>query len=201
MACSILILLWVQNELSYDRFNTNANSIYRLTANAGDFKAAVSPAGMGPGLQRVMPEIKSVVRVSKPSDQLVEVGNIKFQESNVFFVDSNFLQVFSFPLVKGNIQTALQSSDNVLITEATAKKYFGNEDALGKVMRLNNNENFTVAGVLKNPPANSHLQFDILFPMSTLARSDYDLQNNVWGNFNYYTYIQFNKNIGLLPPI
>ncbi|MEO7047107.1 MAG: ABC transporter permease, partial [Ferruginibacter sp.] len=195
MACSILILLWVQNELSYDRFHPNSSQLYRITCNAGDFKAAVTPAGIGPGLLREMPEIKSVVRLSKPVDQLVEVGNTKFEEKNVFFVDSNFLQVFSFPLIKGNSATALQSSDNVLITAATAKKYFGNENALGKVMRLNNKDNFTVAGVLANPPSNSHLQFDILFPMSTLARSDHDLQNNSWSNFVFYTYILLNKNI------
>ena len=150
---------------------------------------------MGPGWQREIPEIKAVVRLSKPVDQLVEVGNTKVEEKNVLFVDSNFLQVFSFPLIKGNSTTALQSNNNVLITAATAKKYVGNEDALGKVMRLNNKDNFTVAGVLANPPSNSHLQFDILFPMSTLARSDYDLQNNSWSNFVFYTYIQLNKNM------
>src|SRR5580765_98041 len=74
MACSILILLWVQNELSYDRFHTNADALYRLTASAGDFKAAVSPSGMAEGLQAELPEIKSFVRLSKPSDNLIETG-------------------------------------------------------------------------------------------------------------------------------
>jgi ABC-type antimicrobial peptide transport system permease subunit len=83
----------------------------------------------------------------------------------------------------------------VLITAAIAKKYFGNEDALGKVIRVNNNENFKVTGVLANAPANSHLQFDIIFPMSTLSRSDYDLQHKVWGNFNFYTYLLLNENV------
>ena len=77
MACSILILLWVQDELSYDRFNVNAKELYRLTCNAGDFKAAVTPAGMAEGLQSVMPEIKSTVRLSKPSTNLLEVENNK----------------------------------------------------------------------------------------------------------------------------
>src|SRR6187549_1605264 len=116
MACSILILLWVQDELSYDRFNANADQLYRLTANAGDFKAAVSPAGMAEGLQSEMPEIKTTVRLSKPSTNLFEVGDNKFEEKKVFFADSNFLQVFSFPLIKGNIKTALQSPEGILIT-------------------------------------------------------------------------------------
>src|SRR6185503_8381946 len=85
MACSILILLWVQNELSYDRFNANADQLYRLTCSAGDFKAAVSPAGMAPGLQAEMPEIKATVRLSKPTTNLFEVGTRKFEEKRGFF--------------------------------------------------------------------------------------------------------------------
>lgn len=195
MACSILILLWVQDELSYDRFNANADQLYRLICNAGDFKAAVSPAGMAEGLQSEMPEIKAAVRLSKPSANLLEVGDRKFEEKRVFFADSNFLQVFSFPLLSGNAKTALINPDGVLITQDIAKKYFGREDALGKVIRVNNNENFKVTGVLVNVPTNSHLQFDIIFPMSALARTDYDLQNKVWGSFNFYTYLQLDKNV------
>ncbi len=189
MACSILILLWVQNELSYDTFHTNAGQLYRLTSSSGDFKAAVSAPGMAEGLQAQLPEIKAATRLSKPSDNLFEVGNQKFLEKRVFFADSNFLQLFSFPLLQGDAKTALISPDGVLITTDIAKKYFGKDDAMGKIIRVNNNENFTVAGILANAPANSHLQFDIIFPMSTRRRSDDDLQNKVWGNFNFYTYL------------
>lgn len=195
MACSILILLWVQDELSYDRFNTNAGQLYRLTCNAGDFKAAVSPAGMAEGLQSEMPEIKATVRLSKPSTNLFEVDDRKFEEKRVFFADSNFLQVFSYKLNEGNPATALQRPDAVLITEDIAKKYFGGQDALGRIIKKDNNENYTVTGILANLPSNSHLQFDFILPMSSIANSDYDLKNKVWGNFNYYTYIQLNKNV------
>src|SRR6478736_3676094 len=157
MACSILILLWVQNELSYDRFNTNAEQLYRLTCNAGDFKAAVSPAGMAEGLQREMPEIKTTVRLSKPSTNLFQVGERKFEEKRVFFADSNFLQVFSYKLIAGNAATAMQRPDAILITEDMATKYFGKEDALGKIIKKDNNENYTVTGILANVPSNSHL--------------------------------------------
>src|SRR5450432_1315771 len=135
MACSILILLWVQNELSYDRFHANASQLYRLTCSAGEFKAAVSPAGMAAGLQSEMPEIKATVRLSKPSTRLLEAGTRKFEENRIFYADSNFLQVFSFPLIKGNANTALQRPDGILITEDMAKKYFGSEDAMGKIIR------------------------------------------------------------------
>ena len=195
MASSILILLWVQNELSYDRFNTKADQLYRLTCNAGDFKAAVSPVGMAPGLQSSLPEIKATVRISKPSANLLEVGDRKFEEQRGFYVDSNFLQVFSYPLVKGNRQTALQRSDAILITEDFAKKYFGEEDAMGKIFRKNNSDNFVVTGVLANTPANAHLQFDYILPMSFLAKTDYDLIKNTWENFNFYSYILLGENI------
>jgi len=195
MACSILILLWVQDELSYDRFHANADQLYRLTCNAGDFKAAVSPSGMAEGLQSEMPEIKSTVRLSKPSTNLFEVGEKKFEEKKVFCVDSNFLQVFSFRLLKGNASTALQRPDGILITEEMSKKYFGKQEALGKIIRKDNSENFVVTGVLADPPANSHLQFDIILPMSYLAKTDWDLQNKTWGNFNFYTYVQLHKSI------
>lgn len=194
MACSILILLWVQNELSYDRFHVKADQLYRLTCNAGDFKAAVTPAGLARGLQQQMPQIEASVRLSKPVTSLFEAGDKKFEEKRVFFADSNFLKVFSFPLLKGHAGTALSDPGALLITEEMAAKYFGNEDALGKILRRNNGENFKVAGVLANAPTNSHLQFDFIIPMSNLARTDNDLKTDTWGNFNFYTYFQLAEN-------
>lgn len=199
MACSILILLWVSNELSYDHFHSNANQIYRLTCSAGDFKAAVSPAGMAFGLQSEMPEIESAVRLSKPIPTLFEVGENKFEESRVFFADSNFLKVFSFPLLKGNPNTVLNDPGTVLITEDIARKYFGRKEAMGQVIRVNNKEDFVVAGILANTPSNSHLQYDFIIPMSTLTKSNHDLQNNVWDRFNFYTYLKLNENIRRAP--
>jgi predicted permease len=195
MACSILILLWVNNELSYDRFNTNADQLYRLTCNAGDFKAAVSPAGMAQGLQAELPEIKATVRLSKPTTNLFEIGTRKFEEKNGFYADSNFLQVFSYKLAAGNAATAMQQPDAILITKDMAVKYFGKEDALGKVLRKDNSENLIVTGILENTPANSHLQFDFIMPMSAIANKEWDLKQKVWGNFNYYSYLQLDKNV------
>ena len=194
MACSILILLWVQNELSYDRFHANAAELYRLTDNAEDFKAAVTPAGMGAGLQSEILEIKAVVRISKPASVLFEEGTSKFQENRVFYVDSNFLHVFSFKLLQGDRNSALSNPNGILLTEAMAKKYFGDQDAIGKVLRKNNSENLVVTGVLANSPSNSHLQYDFILPMSSIASTNDDLKNNVWGNFNFYTYLLLDKN-------
>jgi len=194
MACSIFILLWVQNELSYDRFHKNAGQIYRITARAGDFNAAVNCAGMPPELKLQIPTVKNFVRISHPASNVFEVGTRKFEEKNVFYADSTFLEVFSFPLVKGNRKTALMRPDAVLITEDMATKYFGQENAIGKSLRKNNGDNVTVTGILANIPSNSHLQFDFILPTSSIAQTDNDLRTSTWMNFNYYSYIQLDKN-------
>ena len=199
MACSIFILLWVTNELSYDRFHKNAHEIYRITGKAGDFNAAVNCAGMPAELKAKMPAVKNYVRLSHPSTNVFETGTRKFEEKKVFYADSTFLQVFSFGLVKGNRETALMRPDAVLITEDMAKKYFGREDAIGKTLKKNNGSNVTVTGVLANIPSNSHLQFDFILPMSSIAQSDNDLKTNTWQNFNFYAYIQLDKNFKATP--
>ena len=193
MACSIFILLWVQNELSYDRFNKNANEIYRIAARAGDFKVAINPAPIVADLQAKMPVIKNTVRLTQQSTNVFEVGDRKFEEKRVFYADSTFLQVFSYTLVKGDRATAMNRPDAALITEDMAKKYFGNEDALGKVLRKDNKNNVIVTGVLANVPSNSHLQFDFILPMSSIARTNDNIRDQVWDNFDFYAYIQLDK--------
>ncbi|MFT3934992.1 MAG: ABC transporter permease [Chitinophagaceae bacterium] len=194
MAASIFILLWVQNESSYDKFHKNANEIYRITADASGFKAAVNCAGMPAGLQQQMPVIKNYVRLSHRETILLENGIRKFEEKNVFYADSTFLQVFSFPLIKGDAATALQRPDALLITEDMAKKYFGAADPIGKTLKKDNGDNVTVTGVLANIPSNSHLQFDFILPIAAIASTDRDLKNNVWNSFNFYGYVQLDKN-------
>ena len=195
MAASILILLWVQNELSYDRFNANADQIYRITVVASDqFKAATNPAGMPAGLQAVMPEIRNTVRVSHPVETLFEKGDIQFMEKKGFYADSTLLDIFSFPLIKGDRRTALQRPDGILISEDMAKRYFGHSDALGKTLKKDNGELVTVTGVLANIPSTSSLQFDYILPMSAVARTNDELKNSVWDKFNFYSYVQLDKN-------
>lgn len=198
MACSILILFWVQDELSYDRFHANADQLYRITGSTPDIKAAVSAAPMGAALKAQMPEVKNTVRLSS-STNLFSVGNRRFEEKRVFFADATFLELFSFPLRQGDPQTALQQPDGIIITEAMAEKYFGKEEALGKIIRKDNQDNFTVTGILANVPANSHLQFDFILPISFIARTDRDLKENRWGNFDFYTYVQLHENAVLSP--
>ena len=197
MACSIFILLWVQNEQSYDRAHPMSERLFRLTCHVGDFNAAVSPAGMAEGLQQAMPEIETTVRTSSTESRLFASGNLKFEEKDVYWADSNFLQVFSFPLLRGNAQTAMSRPDAVIITESIAKKYFGSEDALGKTMRIANERNLTVTGIVSDQVPNSHLRFSILMPISAIAATDHDIKTKTYGSFNFYTYIQLKENVDL----
>ncbi len=193
LASSILILLWVQNELSYDKFHKNADQVYRVVSEFSDSKSAANAAGMPAGLKAEMPVIKNAVRIQPANTTLLETGDKKFEEERVFYADASFMDVFSYPLVKGDRATALKQVDAILITQEMATKYFGNEDPIGKVIRKDNKENTVVTGVLANIPANSDLQFDFVLPMTSLARTNSDLKNNVWDNFNFWDYIQLDK--------
>ena len=194
MACSIFILLWVQNELSYDKFHKNADYIYRLPAGG-----ATNSGPMVPELKAKIPAIKNFVRFSQPTETVFASGTKRFDEKAVFYADSTLLQVFSFPLVSGNAETALTRPDAVLITEDMARKYFGSEDPMGKIIRKDNKDNVVVTGVLKNIPANSHLQFDFIMPMSAIAHTDWRLKDNIWDSYDFYDYIQFNDNFKATP--
>jgi len=196
MACSIFILLWVQNELSYDKFHKNAATIYRISAGGER-----NSGPMVPELKAKIPAIKNFVRLLfvQPTTTVFETGARRFEEKVVFYADSTLLQVFSFPLIKGNAETALSRPDAVLITEDMAKKYFGNEDAMGKILKRDNKETVVVTGVLKNIPANSHLQFDFIMPMSAIAHSDWRLKDNIWASYDFYDYIQLDKNFKATP--
>ncbi|MBC7851284.1 MAG: ABC transporter permease [Chitinophagaceae bacterium] len=195
MACSILIFLWVQSELNYDRFHQNGDRIYRLTAEASQFEVAISPAPMGAGLKQEMPGIESFTRILGPTSTLFQIDQRKFEETKGFYVDSNFLELFSFKVLRGERKKALERIDGVLISEGLAKKYFGEQNALGQIIRKDNGSNVTVVAVFENNGSNSHLQFDYLLPMASIATTNEDLKNNAWDNFNFYTYFLLSKTV------
>ena len=198
MASSILILLWVQYELSYDRFNIHAEQTYRITATANDqFKAAVSPAPFVSALKAEMPQVVNWTRVSHPVQKLFETGTRKFQEKQVFYVDSTFLDIFSYTLLAGDRKTALMRPDAVLLTADMAKKYFGSLDVVGKTLKIDNSNLVTVTGVLANIPGNSSLQFDFLLTLASVRQQEYSLREQVWDDYEYYSYIQLGK--GFVP--
>jgi putative ABC transport system permease protein len=197
MACCIFILLWVKDELSFDQFHENADVIYRVTEHqynsSGDyFPVAVTPWPLAEALKNDFPEIVESARLRILSGRLISYGEKKFYENNFVAVDPSFLKIFSFPLVEGDNSTALTEPNTIMITQETAKRYFGNEDPIGKILTYNNTTDFKVIGVLENVPHNSHLQLDFLVPFeSTMREFGWDVE---WWTNNYTTYLQIADN-------
>jgi putative ABC transport system permease protein len=192
ITCTALIGMWVNDELSYDKFHTDYNRIYRITSTLPEMKvhAAVTSAPLAPAIKNEIPEVEDVVRTSGLNRELIQVGDIKFEEPGIMFADSNFFRMFTFQFIRGDKEHALENPEGIVISEEMARKYFGSIDVLEKTIRKNNKEDFTITGVIANVPDNSHLQFDFVQPMSFLARTNNDFKNNVWDNFNWYTYIK-----------
>ncbi|HTE07766.1 MAG TPA: ABC transporter permease, partial [Flavitalea sp.] len=194
ISCTALIGMWVSDELSYDRFHNDYDHMYRITSTLPEMNvhAAVTPAPLAMAIKNEIPEVEEAVRISNYNRDLLQVGDIKFEEKGLIFADSNFFRVFTFPFIKGDSEHALQNPEGIVISEAMAMKYFGTTDVLEKTIRKNNKEDFTVTGVMANIPETSHLHFDFVQPMRFLARTSDDLKKNVWDNFNWFTYIKLN---------
>ena len=167
MACCILILLWVQDELSFDKFHKNADNLYRLTTSDGEGTGSSSPWALAQTLKKDYPEFL------KGSRFITRTYNIKYKENKFYetaaMVDEDFLGMFTFPFIKGNPKTALANINSVLLTEETAIKFFGDEDPLGKTISLENSIDLTVTGILENVPSNSHMQFSLLVRPELIA--------------------------------
>ncbi len=189
ITCCLLILLFVQDELSYDRYHEKAGRIYRLMvenqAEGRVFNNALSSAPMVPALLRDYPEINSAVRFY-PVDASVLVSHAdkQFYEERFFYADAAVFEVFTFPFLKGDPQTALTEPNTVVLTEEMAHKFFGQEDPIDKIIRVNQESKYLVTGVIKNNPNNSHLRFDFLASFASL--------DNILGEaLNSWTYNPF----------
>lgn len=196
MATTLLILEYVLNELSYDRFHKNKDDIYRVIINE-EKEGIISPtacltAATAPSMAEEFPEVDHFVRFSNPTGGYFSFGDKKFQLESITFADSALFDVFSFPLRMGNPQKALAEPYQVVLSESSARKIFGNENPLGNVIRLNGEDNLTVTGVIADFPKNSHLNFDALVSFSTLyLNPNYYLD---WdGGYNYFSYIKLVK--------
>ena len=191
LACSILIFLWVQDELSYDKFNPGAEKIFRLTGRITNIEAAVVPAPLAEAIKREIPAIARTTRI-KTDEKVVTIGARKFNEKDLCYADTNFLRMFNYPLLLGNNANVLMVPNAAVLTEATAIKYFGSAAAaMGKSIFVDNDikgSGFQVTGVLKNIPANSHLQFGLLLPIQNYDRIMN--KSEAWNNFDYYVYFQ-----------
>jgi putative ABC transport system permease protein len=197
MACFILIFLYVREELSFDRFHKNAGQIYRIIAEASfsgkTIPAATSAAPLAPYLMNGYPEVQNAVRLSKSAlGVLVAYGEKTFHESLFFYADPSVFEVFTFPLLKGSPQSALQDPNAIVISETAARKYFGDEDPLGRTLTVDNRRDFKITGVAKIVPCNSHFHFDFLASFATLIQTNPSLLSH-WADLSYFTYVELKR--------
>src|SRR5580692_5089643 len=174
IAASLLIVQYARFELSYDHFEPGAGQIYRLQLdryNNGKLSTrwAAGATGLGPAVKDAFPEVESFARLSNTGG-IMSYKDRQFRESKMYFTNDNFLPMFSYQAVVGSVNGALKDVFSAVITESTARKYFGSEPAVGKMLSLNKKDNFRVTAVVKDPPPNTHLKFDILLSWATLVQ-------------------------------
>ena len=195
MASCLLILSFVFQELSYDKFHSNHENVYRICARGviGDTKVnqVYTTAKLPETLMMEFGEVTNAVRFRDRHDVKVQVEEEIFNESDIAAVDSTFFNVFSFPLIKGISENVLNEPNSMVISESTAKRYFGDEDPINKVVKVRETIDFKITGVMKDMPENSHFHFDILLSMSTFP----DQLNDHWWNNNFKTYIVLNEGV------
>jgi putative ABC transport system permease protein len=193
MACSLLIFLFVQDELSYDKHHKDAHLIYRVVKDfinddGSRIPDATSPGPLAAAMQKEIPEVATITRIHPNwgGTTLFETGDKKISEEKVWRVDSSFFQVFTVRFIKGDPKTALDDVNSVVITESAAKRYFGASDPIGQTLKMNSNDDVTVTGVVADVPAQSHFHYEFLLSFRRLPKN---VDTN-WGSYNYYTYVK-----------
>lgn len=203
LTCCLLITTYILNELSYDRYNVNADRIYRVTRTFYDQQGAQSlklstiAPPFGYYLPGDFPEIKKMTRLLDNGPTPMKYQEKIFNQKDVFFADENLFDVFTIKVLKGNPRTALYDPFSVMLTEENAKKYFGDDDPMNKIIRFNNQFDFKVTGIYKEFPANSHMHPGMLLSFNTLkdsaAYGEKNLETN-WGNNSFFTYLLMPEN-------
>jgi putative ABC transport system permease protein len=198
MASAIIILLWVQNEISFDQFHKNKDRLFEVWENDnrdGALQTSLNTQQlMAPALKHDFPEIENATRVSWPNTVLVANGE-KHIKADGIWVDPAFLTMFSFPLISGDINTALTDAHSVVITQKTAIKLFGNEDPMGKVLKFDNNDNFKVTGLMKDLPNNTDFNFEYL--MSSAFQESKKYIDEDWTDISLRTFVLLRPNSSL----
>lgn len=190
LATCLLIVFYVIDELSYDRYNTKADRIYKLNTdikfggNASSY--AIGPPPLAAEAASNLPEVEKATRLLIAADIRFKKGEENINETKVAYADSTLFDVFTLPMLKGSPKTALKEPNTIVLTERAAQKYFNTTDAVGRFLTLvNSNVNYKVTGVIENMPGQSHFNFDYILSMSTLEGS----RANVWNSFIYSTYL------------
>ena len=197
IASCILIMLFVQDELSYDRFHKNSENIYRVYIE-GKFgnnaiKSPFTSNLMAPTMQEELADALLATRFFDVSRRIVKYEDKSFVEKRFFYGDENFFKLFSFPLISGSPDEILKKPNTIVITESTAKKYFGDDNPLGKMLLIEGKQPFEVTGVCQDVPGNSHFHFDLIASISSTEVS----KNTYWVQNSMYTYFQLKENTDL----
>jgi putative ABC transport system permease protein len=193
ITCCFMIFLFILNEFSYDDFHRNGKNIYRVmrVGNTNGERREIpylSPPYAAALLNDYPNAVEKAVRIF-PDNDLISHGTISFNEKNIYLADSNFFDFFDFRLLRGNAATVLKDPNSIVLTETSAKKYFGNEDPIGKILEFNRDQQLKVTGVAEDVPANSHLQFDMVIPLELLRPTQPEWFKQ-WPNNGLFTYIQ-----------
>ncbi|WP_339815163.1 ABC transporter permease [uncultured Imperialibacter sp.] len=191
ITCSLLILAFVWDELHYDRFHPNDDRLYRLALHRSfpgrDVSFATTPFPAGPTLLQDIPEIESYCRLFTPSSSppRVRIGDIEFYETNRLAADSTFFRLFGVQLKEGDPRNALKDPNSVVLTESTSKKYFGDQEALGKMIKVGDSTLYRVTGVAGDVPNRTHLEFDLLFSLRSFPGAH---DGTFWGSYQCLNY-------------
>jgi putative ABC transport system permease protein len=200
LAASLLILLWVQDEFSFEKFNLNGKNIYRVEEDqfysGARYHVTVTPVPSGPVWKERIPEFKDQVRINLWLPRvLFKYEDKVFFETGVAAVDSSLLNVFTFPLSLGDPNTALNSPNSIILTQKLATKYFGKDNPIGKTLTVDNKTQFTVTGVFREIPGNTMFTFTSVIPYSYLKKMG--LADNSWGNNSIFTFVQLGKGVDM----
>jgi len=200
IAGSLLILFYVGGQLSYESMHKNRNNIIRVSVKFGRGNGSMNFAGampaLGPAAISQVPGVKSAVRFRVNEHAKIKVGNRIFHEHNFFFADSDVFNVFTFPLLKGNKETALKNPSSIVISQATAQKYFGNKNPIGRTITYDGKYKFSVSAVMKNVPRNTMLRPEIIASYS--REKEIQKSRLSWNSFgSTFTYLLLKKNTSL----
>ena len=194
IATCLMIMMYVQDELSYDRYNEKADQIVRVVlrgkVNGETIKEAVTPAPVGPTLKREFPEVLDATRLRKTGVPTIVYKENTYRHNQVAFVDPNFFDVFTLPFIKGDARTALKGPNSIVLTQREAKKFFGGANPINKLLVFKEtNQAYKVTGVIKKVPDNSHFHFDLFASLEGVPHA----RENNWLESNYFTYLLMAK--------
>ncbi len=199
IACCLILLAFVSNELNFDRFHKNADRIYRVLItdenSEGSETSAIITAAVAPSMQDDFPEVSAFTRFTLPESGFYNYEDKKIKTLNIFYSDSSVFDIFSFKLLKGNPKKALTEPNSVVLTPELSTKIFGDEDPVGKIIILNGKDQLKVTGIIENSPSNSQLQYSCLISFTSLLDKGLYLDWN--GGVNYYAYVLLQEQTNL----